>query len=153
MAKSKIGAYNATIAAIKRSTGVSHKEAQQTYRAAAVRLGRTPTAKDAKSKAVREESSRSGQRIAAAKREKARAVERSMARGKMTAKERKAAAAAVSPPPSRRSRGGPPGDIGGGPGGGPAGDRGGGRAVAEPIEEDVYFELEYPDLEGEEGDY
>lgn len=145
--KSTIGGYNATIAAIKRSTGVTHKEAQQTYRAAAVRLGRAPTAKDAKSKAVREESAKAGQRIAAGQRAKARAVERSIARGRMTAKERKAAAAAGTPAPAKQSRGGRSDAIEGGSGGG-GGRVAKSRPSAEP-EYEPYYELEYPDIEGE----
>jgi hypothetical protein len=87
-----IGAYNAVIAAIKKQTGVSHKEAQQTYRAATVRLGHAPTPKDVKSKAVREEASAAGKKIAAAAYAKERQLYKELARVRLSAKERKALA-------------------------------------------------------------
>jgi hypothetical protein len=139
-AASPLKQYNATIAAIKKSTGVSQKEAQQAYRSAKVRLGHAPTVKDAKSKAVKEEAAAAPRRIAAARRAKERAVEASIERAKAPRPKRGAAA-----PASRRGgRGGAPGGGGGGSGG-----RGGGREVEFDLDDLERFD----EIEGEEGDY
>lgn len=123
MAKKPAGnlkAYNAAIKAIRASTGVSQKEAQQTYRAAKVRLGRAPTAKDAGSRAVKQEAANAGKQLAAAKRAHDRRIEQAIARAK--APRPKRGVAEPRPGPSR-PRGGAAGRGGGGSGGG-AGGRG-----------------------------
>lgn len=147
-----IGAYNAIIGAIKARTGVSHREAQQTYRAAAVRLGKSLTLTDAKKSAVvKQEAGRAGKQIAAAQAAKMRATERAIERAKQP--RNKDRGAVRIPPPGRR-RGGEEGGGGGG-GGGRAGGGGGGsrRAPVDDYDPD-FAELEPPDeIGGDDGDY
>lgn len=111
-----IGAYNATIAAIKAKTGVSHKEAQQAYRGASAKLGRAPTAKEARQGGVvAQEARRAGRAIAERKAADMRAVERANERARLSVRELKARDKAAA----ERARPG-------GPGRGPGADRGGG---------------------------
>jgi hypothetical protein len=113
MAKSKstIGQYNATISAIRKSTGVSRKEAQQAYRGAQVRMGRAPTAKDVRSRAVQQEARTAGAKIAAARQREEAEREARIARARLTGAERRALKArdkvpiAAGPPRGRRKPG------------------------------------------------
>jgi len=143
-----IAAYNAIISAIKSRTGVSHKEAQQTYRASSVRLGRAPTLRDAqRSPAITAESRRAGIAIARAKAERQLKVERAIAKAK--APRRKDKTPVKVEPPKRRGA-----EPGGADRGGGGGGAGGGRAPA-PVE-DVpdWVELDPPDeFGGDDGDY
>jgi hypothetical protein len=133
MAKRTIGSYNATIQAIRHSTGVSHREAQQAYRTAKVRLGHIPTPKDARSTAVRESARIAAKQISRASVEKQRAIEKIIERAQ-----------------ARRGRGGgilhPPAGGGADRGGGGGGGGGGVIKVAPPPEEyGDYYDLEPPD--------
>jgi hypothetical protein len=118
--KGTIGSYNATIAAIKRSTGVSHREAQQVYRGAKVRMGRPPTAADvSKSRAIKEEARTAGAKIAAAKRAEEKRIERVIERARVPPRVRKMRDKMdvyIKPPQKGRRRaaegdGGPRGEV------------------------------------------
>jgi hypothetical protein len=153
MAKSKISQYNETIAAIRKSTGVSRKEAQQTYRAARVRLGHSPTPQDVKTKAVREEAKAAGRKIAAKAYAKERQLYKELERQRLPAKERKAlrerqkAGGKVAPKDRGKHREPPGADRGGL--GGPGGVVKGGREFEDYGDiEYEYDTIEY-DTEGE----
>jgi len=109
-----IAAYNAAIAAIKSRTGVSHREAQQTYRSVKARTGKAPTAETARSKAVREEASKAGKQIAAAKRRQQERIERAIANARKPRERHKTPVQVKPPAAPPKSRGeplAPPGGL------------------------------------------
>ena len=144
-----IAAYNAIISAIKSRTGVSHREAQQTYRAASVRLGKPPSLTEARrGAAVKQEAARAGKQIAAKRAAEIRAVEKAIERAKAPRRKDKTPVD-VKPPAEGKRRGG--GDLGGGGGGG-----GGGAPAPAPAPgyDPDYVDLEPPDeFGGDDGDY
>lgn len=143
--KSSIASYNATIKAIRQSTGVSRREAQQAYRTASVVLGHAPSKADVKTKAVRESAASAGKQLAAAQRAKEKYVRESIERAKAPRPPRGAAGPG--------GRGGPRGGAGGGGGGAPGPGGGGGRRHEPPDYDFGYFDDDIPtDMYGDDDD-
>ena len=141
-----IAAYNAVIAAIKSRTGVSHKEAQQTYRAASVRLGKPPSLTEARrGAAVKQEAARAGGQLKAKRAAELAKVERAIERARAPRRKDKGVVKIQYPKRGGGDRGGDRG--GGGGGGAPA------PAPAPGYDPD-YVDLEPPDeFGGDDGDY
>lgn len=138
-----IAKYNETLRALKSARGISHKEAQHAYRSMRVRLGRTPTAKDAKSKIAKEEATRAPKAIAQAKKNKLREIERIIEKVK---REHPSKKQRQEKRDGDGSRGGGA-DRGGGGGGGLVQGGGGGGGYEDyydGFEDDQWYDYEDP---------